>query len=127
MIAAAPDIVIGSWCGKKFVPAKFAARPGFDAIPAVRDGFLREIKSTLILQPGPAALTDGLDALEGIVAEWARPPAPLEARIPARRMWYMGVFHNGTRCDDSLHDGPNMKQQFEARPRSAPTCCWCCS
>ena len=66
----APDIIVGSWCGKKFVPAKVAARPGFDAIPAVRDGFLREIKSPLILQPGPAALTDGLAALEGIVAEW---------------------------------------------------------
>jgi iron complex transport system substrate-binding protein len=71
VIAAAPDIVIGSWCGKKFVPAKFAARPGFDAIPAVRDGFLREIKSPLILQPGPAALTDGLDAIVRIVDEWA--------------------------------------------------------
>ena len=53
------------------MPAKVAARPGFDAIPAVRDGFLREIKSPLILQPGPAALTDGLDALAGIIAEWA--------------------------------------------------------
>jgi len=51
-------------------PQKFAARPGFDAIPAVRDGFLREIKSPLILQPGPAALSDGLDALARIVAEW---------------------------------------------------------
>jgi iron complex transport system substrate-binding protein len=71
VIAAKPDIIIGSWCGKKFVPAKVAARPGFAAIPAVRDGFLREVKSTLILQPGPAALTDGLDALEGIIAEWA--------------------------------------------------------
>ena len=71
LIAAAPDVIVGSWCGKKFVPAKVAARPGFAAIPAVRGGFLREIKSTLILQPGPAALTDGLDALIGIVAEWA--------------------------------------------------------
>ncbi len=71
MIAAAPDIIIGSWCGKKFVPAKVAARPGFDAIPAVRTGFLREIKSPLILQPGPAALTDGLDAIVAIVEEWA--------------------------------------------------------
>ncbi len=70
VIAAAPDIIVGSWCGKKFVPKKVAARPGFDALPAVRDGFLREIKSTLILQPGPAALTDGLAALEAIVAEW---------------------------------------------------------
>jgi iron complex transport system substrate-binding protein len=70
VIAAAPDIVVGSWCGKKFVPDKFAARPGFDAVPAVRDGFLREIKSPLILQPGPAALTDGLDALVAIFDEW---------------------------------------------------------
>jgi iron complex transport system substrate-binding protein len=72
VIAAAPDIVVGSWCGKKFVPARVAARPGFADIPAVRDGWLREIKSPLILQPGPAALTDGLDALQAIVAEWAR-------------------------------------------------------
>ncbi len=71
LIAAAPDIIVGSWCGKKFVPARVAARPGFAAVPAVRDGFLREIKSPLILQPGPAALTDGLDALAGIIAEWA--------------------------------------------------------
>ena len=72
LIAAAPDIIVGSWCGKKFVPAKVAARPGFAAVPAVRDGFLREIKSPLILQAGPAALTDGLDALADIVADWAK-------------------------------------------------------
>ena len=71
VIAAAPDIVVGSWCGKKFVPAKFAARPGFHEIPAVRTGWLREIKSPLILQPGPAALTDGLAALAAIVREWS--------------------------------------------------------
>ena len=70
VIAAQPDIIIGSWCGKKFVPAKVAARLGFAQIPAVANGWLREIKSTLILQPGPAALTDGLDQLAGIVAEW---------------------------------------------------------
>ena len=71
VIAARPDIVIASWCGKKFAPQRFAARPGFDVIPAVRNGLLREVKSALILQPGPAALTDGLVAIEGIVAEWA--------------------------------------------------------
>jgi iron complex transport system substrate-binding protein len=70
VIEAAPDIILGSWCGKKFVPAKVAARPGFDRIPAVRDNFLREIKSPLILQPGPAALTDGLDAIVALVEEW---------------------------------------------------------
>ncbi len=71
VIAAAPDIIVGSWCGKKFVPAKVTARPGFGAIPAVRDGALHEIKSALILQPGPAALTDGLDQLVRIVGDWA--------------------------------------------------------
>jgi iron complex transport system substrate-binding protein len=71
VIAAAPDIIIGSWCGKKFVAAKVAARPGFAQIQAVRDGALHEIKSALILQPGPAALTDGLDQLVRIVADWA--------------------------------------------------------
>jgi len=71
VIAAAPDLIIGSWCGKKFVPANVAARPGFAQIPAVRDGALHEIKSALILQPGPAALTDGLDQLVRIVGDWA--------------------------------------------------------
>jgi iron complex transport system substrate-binding protein len=70
VITAQPDIIIGSWCGKKFVPERVIARPGFDAIPAVRGNFLLEIKSTIILQPGPAALTDGLAAIEAIVDEW---------------------------------------------------------
>src|SRR5262249_39267992 len=69
VIAAKPDIIIGSWCGKKFVPAKVSAREGFAAIPAAAEGWLHEIKSALILQPGPAALTDGLDALVRIIAE----------------------------------------------------------
>jgi iron complex transport system substrate-binding protein len=71
VVAAAPDLIIGSWCGKKFVPGQVAARPGFAAIPAVQRGRLYEINSTLILQPGPAALTDGLDALRKIVDEFA--------------------------------------------------------
>ncbi|MDE2367738.1 MAG: ABC transporter substrate-binding protein [Burkholderiales bacterium] len=71
IVHAAPDIIIGSWCGKKFRPERVAARPGWEAIPAVRDGELHEIKSSLILQPGPAALTDGLDALHAIIARWA--------------------------------------------------------
>ncbi len=68
VIARAPDIVIGSWCGKKFSAEKFAARPGFEALPAVRNRRLHEIKSPLILQPGPAALTDGLKALRALIA-----------------------------------------------------------
>jgi iron complex transport system substrate-binding protein len=66
-----PDLVLASWCGKKFRPESVRARPGWDAIPAVRDGELHEIKSPIILQPGPAALTDGLDALHAVIARWA--------------------------------------------------------
>lgn len=72
VIAARPDVIIGSWCGKRFVPAKVAARPGFSDLPAVTGDWLREIKSPLILQPGPAALTDGLDRLAEIITAWAQ-------------------------------------------------------
>jgi len=72
IVRRAPDLIIGSWCGKKFRPDKVAARPGWAAIPAVRDGELHEVKSPIILQPGPAALFDGPDALHRIVADWTR-------------------------------------------------------
>lgn len=71
IIRREPEIIVGSWCGKKFRPEKVAGRPGFDAMPAVRHGALHEIKSSLILQPGPAALTDGLAALQAIIAEFS--------------------------------------------------------
>jgi iron complex transport system substrate-binding protein len=67
-----PDIVIGSWCGRKFRPEKVAARPGWEGVAAVRHGQLYEIKSADILQPGPAALTDGLEQLHRIVTGWAQ-------------------------------------------------------
>jgi iron complex transport system substrate-binding protein len=67
----APDIILGSWCGKRFRPDSVAARPGWQQLPAVRAGELHEIKSPLILQPGPAALTDGLDAIHAIICRWA--------------------------------------------------------
>jgi len=60
---AAPDVILASWCGKKVVPDRIRQRPGWDKIPAVRNNRIVEIKSPLILQPGPAALTDGLDAI----------------------------------------------------------------
>lgn len=65
-----PDIVIGSWCGKKFRPENVAARAGWQAVNAVRHGQLFEIKSCDILQPGPAALTDGVAQLHAIVTRW---------------------------------------------------------
>ncbi len=70
VVRRAPDVILGSWCGKKFRPEKVAARPGWAAIPAVQNGQLFEIKSPIILQPGPAALTDGLDELVRIMGLW---------------------------------------------------------
>ncbi|NNU43404.1 ABC transporter substrate-binding protein [Ramlibacter sp. B156] len=66
-----PDIVIGSWCGKKFRPEKVAARAGWADVTAVRERQLFEVKSADILQPGPAALTDGVEQLHRIVLEWS--------------------------------------------------------
>jgi len=74
----APDIILGSWCGKKFRPEEVAGRPGWSAVPAVRSGFVREIKSAIILQPGPAALTDGLQAIQTVIEEWSRSRAVRE-------------------------------------------------
>ena len=70
IVRRSPDIIVGSWCGKKFRAEKVAARPGWQAVPAVRDGALFEIKSADILQPGPAALTDGVRQLHRIMMEW---------------------------------------------------------
>lgn len=67
----APDIIFGSWCGKKFQPGAVAARPGWAEVPAVRDGELHEVKSSIILQPGPAALTDGVQALQRVILAWS--------------------------------------------------------
>lgn len=72
VVRRAPDIILGSWCGKKFRPQKVAAREGWASIPAVRDGELHEIKSPIILQPGPAALTDGVREVAAVIREWAR-------------------------------------------------------
>jgi iron complex transport system substrate-binding protein len=70
IVDRAPDIIIGSWCGKKFRPDTVAARPGWQDVPAVRTGHIFEIKSADILQPGPAALTDGVAQLHRIMAQW---------------------------------------------------------
>ncbi|MEO8159834.1 MAG: cobalamin-binding protein [Arenimonas sp.] len=72
VLERAPQIIFGSWCGKKFRPGQLAARPGWDALPAVRDGQLFEIKSPIILQPGPAALTDGVGEMAQHISQWHR-------------------------------------------------------
>jgi len=71
VVRRAPDIILGSWCGKRFRPQQVASRFGWQEVPAVRDAELHEIKSPLILQPGPAALTDGLDAIHQVLRRWA--------------------------------------------------------
>ncbi len=76
VIEAQPDIIIGSWCGKKFRAERVRERPGWDAIPAVRDNELHEIKSVNILQPGPAAIKDGLAELFAIISRWRHEHRP---------------------------------------------------
>ena len=71
VVAREADLIIGSWCGKKFRPERVATRAGFDRIPAVQHQDLFEIKSSLMLQPGPAALTDGLAELQRVIGQWA--------------------------------------------------------
>ena len=71
VVRRAPDIIVGSWCGKRFRARRVCERPGWQGIPAVRDGCLHEVKSALILQPGPAALSDGLARLQAIIQAWA--------------------------------------------------------
>lgn len=68
VIAAAPDVIVASWCGKPVRPARIEGRPGWGRVPAVHNGRIHEIKSTYILQPGPAALTEGVERLHAILA-----------------------------------------------------------
>jgi len=63
VIAAAPDMIVGSWCGKPLRPERITSRSGWETIPAVRNGHVYEVKSAFILQPGPAALTEGVRQL----------------------------------------------------------------
>jgi iron complex transport system substrate-binding protein len=70
VIQKQPDVMLASWCGKKFRPERVAARPGWQEVPAVRNGQLFEIKSADILQPGPAALTDGVRRMHAILREF---------------------------------------------------------
>ena len=67
VVAARPDVIIGSWCGKPVRKEKIVSRPGWDALSAVRDGHVYEVKSTFILQPGPASLTEGVQQIHGIL------------------------------------------------------------
>ncbi len=71
VIERAPEVIIGSWCGKPVRRERIASRPGWSTVPAVRDGRIFEVKSTYILQPGPAALTDGVSQLEAILRSCA--------------------------------------------------------
>jgi iron complex transport system substrate-binding protein len=72
VVRRAPDIIIASWCGKKFQPAVMQARTGWQDIPAVRNGMLFEIKSPDILSPGPAVITEGLRQISDLVAHWKK-------------------------------------------------------
>jgi iron complex transport system substrate-binding protein len=75
IVARRPDAIVVSWCGKKFSPQRLVARPGFDRLPAVRDRRLYELPGAIVLQPGPAVITDGVPALRRIVEACLARPA----------------------------------------------------
>jgi iron complex transport system substrate-binding protein len=75
VVRRSPEVILGSWCGKKFRPERVAGRPGWDAVPAVKNGELHEIRSADILQPGPAALTDGVRRIHEILKDSLSPGA----------------------------------------------------
>ena len=83
--AAAPDLIVASWCGKKVRKAAIASRPGWSDIPAVTDGHVYEIKSTYILQPGPASLTEGVRQLHYLICRVAGDP-PTSTALPEERV-----------------------------------------
>jgi iron complex transport system substrate-binding protein len=80
-----PEVVIASWCGRKVNKDAIRARPGWGAISAVRNNHVYEIKSTYILQPGPASLTEGVRQLHAILAHAVGVALPQEL-APAERM-----------------------------------------
>jgi len=83
--AAAPDLIVASWCGKKVQKGRIAARPGWADVPAVRAGHVYEIKSTYILQPGPAALTEGVRQLHAILCGVAG--VPRDPTLEPEEVW----------------------------------------
>ncbi len=70
VVRRAPDIIVGSWCGKKFQPESLRARPGWNGIPALQNNMVFEIKSADILSPGPSAIKEGLRQMSGLIANW---------------------------------------------------------
>jgi iron complex transport system substrate-binding protein len=71
VVGRSPDIILGSLCGKKFRPERVIDRAGWSAIPAIRDRAVFEVKSAMILQPGPAALGDGVQLIHQLIKDWA--------------------------------------------------------
>ena len=87
-----PDIILGSWCGRKFRPAHVRARPGWQGVNAVKNDQLFEIKSAEILQPGPASLTEGVEQMHRIIMAWAEMPP--EAAAPPKGGLSAGHQHD---------------------------------
>ena len=102
--ARAPEVIIASWCGKKASYARIAGRSAFSEVPAVLHDRLYEVKSTFILQPGPAALTDGLAQLERIIAEVAHDTRDTSVKPRTLRAFRPPVWDDASEADASEAD-----------------------
>jgi iron complex transport system substrate-binding protein len=93
VVTANPEVILASWCGRRVDKDKIRARTGWDAIDAVRPGHIYEVKSSYILQPGPASLTEAVRQLHAILAgvvncetaEGLEPSEPLDPDVLLRR------------------------------------------
>ena len=107
IIRRQPDVIIASWCGKAVRRQRIAQREGWQDVPAIRNGHIYEIKSAYILQPGPAALTEGVRQLHHIIARVAQA---------------IGAARSGAEEHGGLHrrnhaDGPGaLEQHFDCPP-----------
>jgi iron complex transport system substrate-binding protein len=89
VIRAAPDVILASWCGKRVRKARIVDRPGWAALPAVQRGAIYEIKSTYILQPGPAALTEGVRQVHALLCRAAG--CPIDPAVSPEEGWDDGT------------------------------------
>ena len=87
VIARNPDVIVASWCGKAMKKRTIVERPGWNRVNAVRDDAIHEIKSTYILQPGPASLTEGVRQLHEIIAHRASTLAPQPSTLEPRKLY----------------------------------------
>ena len=114
VLAKDPEVVIASWCGKAMKRRTIVEREGWDRMRAVRDGHIYEIKSTYILQPGPAALTEGVARLHECIAR-----SVVRKRLNSPYSVMHGTPASDAVCERSTMPGRLMSSRNSIRVRAS--------